>query len=249
MLDFGPLLAQVSTESVDGTLDGFAIEFTRKLCFYANSTACNAADPEFRRVVKAFQAANHDFLALIKELFASPLVTGIAATQTFAAGAMPVSIVRRDHLCAALSNRLGKPDLCALAAVLPSQAQAATARIASSVAADAFSRGSESPITPSDPTLFYRAATEMLCENMANQVVDAPTATVYSSADVTSALPDMVEKLMGYPPSDSKHAAALEILMAHQAEVLKQNPRNPGLALRSAFVLACESPTALGVGL
>jgi hypothetical protein len=31
--------------------------------------------------------------------------------------------------------------------------------------------------------------------------------------------------------------------------VLKQNPRNPGLALRSAFVLACESPTALGVGL
>ena len=66
---------------------------------------------------------------------------------------------------------------------------------------------------------------------------------------MASALPDMVEKLMGYPPSDAKHAAALEILMAHQAEVLKQNPRNPGLALRSAFVLACESPTALGVGL
>jgi hypothetical protein len=249
MLDFGPLLAQVSTQSMDGTLDGFAIEFTRKLCFYANSTACNAGDPEFRRVVKAFQGANHDFLTLIKELFASPLVTGIAGTQTFAAGAMPVSIVRRDHLCAALSNRLGKPDLCALAAPLPNQTQAATARIASSVAADAFSRGSETPITSSDPTLFYRAATEMLCENMANQVVDAPSASVYSSGDVASALPDMVEKLMGYPPSDPKHAPALEILTAHQAEVLKQNPRNPGLALRSAFVLACESPTALGVGL
>ena len=46
-------------------------------------------------------------------------------------------------------------------------------KIAASVAADAFSRGSESPVTPFVPTVFYRAATEMLCENVAALVVDA----------------------------------------------------------------------------
>jgi hypothetical protein len=250
MLDFGPMLAQIGSDSADGPVNGFAAEMARKLCFYANSTGCSIADPEVLRVVRAFQSHNYDFLTLVKELFASPIVTGITPTQTFAAGTQPLSIIRRGHLCAALSNRLAKPDLCALAVPLPTQGQTATARIAGSVAADAFSRGSESPITSSDPTLFYRAATEMLCENVANQVVDAADgSSMYSSAAAATALPDMVEKLMGYPRSHPKHAAALGILTAHHDAVLTQNRRNPGLALRSAFVLACESPSALALGL
>ena len=64
-------------------------------------------------------------------------------------------------------------DACGLSVALPTAAQNATLKIVSSVAADAFSRGSEIPVTPSDPTLFYRAASEMLCENVAPQVVDA----------------------------------------------------------------------------
>jgi hypothetical protein len=247
MMDLGGLLAQVSSDTPQGPLGGFAAEMTRKLCFYANSAECTASDPEFMRIARAFQAANHDFLVLVKEFFASPLVTGVGAA---AAAQATVSIARRDHLCAALSNRLGRPDLCALAATMPTQQQSATARIATSVAADAFSRGAESPITPADPTLFYRAATEMLCENVATQVVDAMSGTsLYTSANVATALPDMVEKLMGYPPSSPKHAAALQILQGHYDEVLAQNRRQTTPALRSTFVLACEAPTALSVGL
>jgi hypothetical protein len=249
LLEFGPMLTQVSTDTAEGPLNSFAAEMTRKLCFYANSNDCTLEDAEFRRIARVFQDKNYDFLALVREFFASPLVTGAAATQTFAEGQMVVSIARRDHLCAALSNRLNRPDVCALAAPLPTQAQSATARIATTVAADAFSRGAESPITPADPTLFYRAATEMLCENVANQVIDAMTNSVYMSANAATALPDIVERLMGYPPSDPKHAAALQIVQAHYDSVLAANKRTPAVALKSAFVLACEAPTALSVGL
>ena len=249
MMDFGGLIAQVTFSTPEGPLSGFASEMTRKLCFYANSTACDLEDPEFRRIARAFQDRNFDFLVLVRELFASPLVTGASATMTFPVDEMPPSIERRDHLCAALSNRLGKPDLCALTATMPSAAQTATARIANTVASDAFSRGSESPITSADPTLFYRAASEMLCENVSNQVIDAPGGSMYSSGDPNTALPDMVARLMGYPPGDPEHASALQIVKRHYDEVLAQNKRQPAIALRSAFVLACEAPTALGIGL
>jgi hypothetical protein len=250
MLDLGPLLARVTNGSASEPLNGFAKAMTQQLCFYANSTACMSNDPEFQRVVLAFQKSNFDFRVLIKELFASPLVTGAGVTVTFPADTLPVSVARRDHLCAALSNRLGKPDLCALVAPLPSQAQIATARIASSVAADAFSRGSETPITPMEPTLFHRAATEMLCENIAAQVVDAMTGTsVYTSTDFTTALADMVDKVMGYPSSHPAHGQALQILTDHYNAVRTQNRTNATPALRSAFVLACEAPSAVAIGL
>ena len=103
---------------------------------------------------------------------------------------MPISISRRDHLCAALSNRLGKPDLCAQATALPTthadgdrDASRPASRRTRSAAAP------RSPVTPADPTLFYRAATELLCENIAVQVVDATTGGgVYSSTDVPGAI-------------------------------------------------------------
>ena len=129
---------------------------------------------------------------------------------------MPVSISRRDHLCAALSNRLGKPDLCAQAVPVPSTAQTTTATIAQSVAADAFSRGSQIPVTPSDPTLFYRSASELLCSNIAAQVVDPTSGSgVYSMSDVPGAIANMVETLMGYPPGHPAHAEAMQILQEH----------------------------------
>lgn len=248
MMDFGPMLAQVSADTPEGPLNTFAAEMTRKLCFYANSSDCSTNDAEVRRIARVFQDKNYDFLVLVRELFASPLVTGVTPTSTFGEGQMTVSISRRDHVCAALSNRLERPDLCALLATAPSTVQSATARIASSVAADAFSRGAESPITPTDPTMFYRAATEMLCENVANQVIDGMT-PVFTSANAAAALPAIVEKLMGYAPSDPNHAAALQIIQGHYDAVLAANKRQPAVALKSAFVLACEAPTALSVGL
>jgi hypothetical protein len=249
--DLGGYLTQVS----DGHgLPRFAVAVTQQLCFFANSGPCSESDPEFRRIVGAFETNGYNYANLVKELFSSPLVTGAVATQTFDANAVPVSIARRDHVCAALSNRLGKPDVCAQAALMATSAQSATAKIASSVASDAFSRGAQTPVTPSDPTLFYSSATEMLCENIAAQVVDATTGTVWSSSDVSGAIRGMVETIMGYPASHPLHDQAVQILTDHNtAAIAAMTTRNAATkatnALRSTFALACESPTALGIGL
>jgi hypothetical protein len=258
MLNLGPLLMQV-TDGADGKtpISRFAIAVVQKLCFFANSSACVETDPELRRIATAFQASNFNFQTLVGDLFASPLVTGSASTATFDQLGMTISVARRDQLCASLSNRLGRPDVCALAVALPSTAQAATAKIATSVAGDAFSRGAESPVTPSVPTVFYRAATELLCENVSALVVDSTAGKIYSStsaADVSTAVEDMVTRLVGYPPADPHHADAVKALQDHYAAVLAVNSsassRNTATtALRSTFALACQSPTALSFGL
>jgi hypothetical protein len=248
--DLGNYLGQVT----DGAgLPRFGISVTQQLCFYANSSPCSESDSEFRRVVTAFKDTNFNYAVLLKEFFSSPLVTGAVATGTYAAGGVPISITRRDHLCAALSNRLGKADLCAQAVALPSSAQTSTARIAASISSDAFSRGAQSPVTPADPNMFYRAATEMLCENIATQVVDATTGAVYTSADIPGSINSMVETIMGYPPSHPLHAQAAQILMDHQTAAAQaasgSTASKATTGLRSAFALACESPRALGIGL
>jgi hypothetical protein len=254
----GAMLAQVT----DGSgLHRFSIAIAQDLCFWANSSPCSESDSEFRRVVGAFENSTpkYNFAVLIKEFFASPLVTGAVATGTYpTVGSVPVSISRRDHFCAALSNRLGKPDLCAQTVPVPSTTQTATATIAQSVASDAFSRGSQVPVTPSDPTLFYRSASELLCSNIAAQVVD-PTAGggVYFMSDVPGAISNMVENLMGYPPGHPAYAEAKQILQEHYdgARMTRSGTGGGGAttsatnALRSTFILACESPTAVGIGL
>jgi hypothetical protein len=251
MTDLGPLLQQVIDGGASDQIQRFAVAFVQKLCFFANSSACVETDPEFRRIASGFQKSNYDLLALVKDLFSSPLVTGLADTATFDQLGMTISISRRDQLCASLSNRLQRPDICALTAPVPSTTQAATVKIATSVPADAFSRGTEFPVTASDPTLFYRAASEMLCENVATQVVD-PTGGggIYVSTSVATSIDDMVTRVMGYPPADTHHAQAVQILQKHYDAVIAQNRSNtPTVALRSTFALACESPTALSFGM
>jgi hypothetical protein len=249
--DLGSYLAQVSD---GGGLPRFGIAVVQQLCFFANSAPCSETDTEFRRVVASFRDSSFNYAALMKEFFASPLVTGAVATGSYDAGAVPISVARRDHFCAALANRLGKPDVCALAVPVPSSTQTATARIAASIAADAFSRGAQSPVTPSDPTLFYSSATEMLCENIAPQVVDAASGGLWASTDVAGAIAGMVETIMGYPPSHPLHDQAVQILTDHNTAVVaastsKSTATKATNALRSTFVLACESPTAVGIGL
>ena len=258
--DLGPLLAQVTD---GGGLPRFGISVAQQLCFWANSAPCSETDTEFRRVVSAFKNSNFNFAVLMKEFFASPLVTGAAATGTYAAGAVPISISRRDHICSALSNRMGRPDLCAMTAPMPSTTQRATATIAAAIPSDAFSRGTESPVTPSDPTLFFRAASEMLCEDIAAQVVDPTSGTaVFASTDVPGAITKMVETVIGYPATHPLHTQAAQILQAHNDAVVAGGSTGTGgrggggvttsratLALRSTFALACEAPTAIGIGL
>jgi hypothetical protein len=226
------------------------MSITQQLCFFANSSMCLEDDPEFRRIAQAFQNGNFNFRSLVTDFFASPLVTSAANTSTTTQNGVTISISRRDQLCGSLSNRLAIPDICAEAVPLPSLTQTATARIASSLAVDGFSRGEEYPVTPSTPTLFYRAASELLCENIAPQVVDVLGATnsLYKSANFAAAIDDMVIRVMGVPASDPHHADAVTLLTSHYNAVLgaKNTATN---SLRSTFVLACESPTSLSFGL
>jgi hypothetical protein len=249
MGQLGGFIAQVT----DGNgLPRFGIAVTQQLCFLANSSPCNEGDAEFRRVVTSFKASNFNYANLMKEFFASPLVTGAVATGSFAAGAVPISIARRDHFCAALSNRLGKPDICAQAVLMPSNAQNTTARLAGTIVNDAFSRGVEAPVTPTDPTMFYSSATEMVCENISAQVVG--DGLMFTTADVPGSIARMVEIVMGYPPSHPLFGQAVQILTDHSttaAGTINTGRNTFGAlnGLKSAFVLACESPTALAVGL
>jgi hypothetical protein len=258
LTDLGNLLAQGTDVIGTDNLNRFAIAFAQKLCFFGDSAACAEDDPEFRRVAKAFVDSKFNFKTLVHEMFSSPLITGLATTQTFAARNVVVSIARRDQLCASLSNRLGMPDLCALSVAFPFssgfgtsttspiEVQRAAFRIAGSLPADTFSRGAESPVTPTTPTLFFRAASEMLCENVAAKVVDV-TGSRYASTDVDGALADMVVTIMGHTATDPHHDPALQILHAHYTEALAGNTATN--ALRSTFSLACQAPTSVAFGL
>jgi hypothetical protein len=246
MAAFGPMLLQVVDPDM---ITRFAISMTQALCFYANSSACAETDPEFRRIAQLFQSSNYNFKTLVGELFTSPLVTAASNTLTFGMNGVTISIARRDQLCSSLSTRLNKPDLCALVTPVPTTAQAATAKIATSVAADTFSRGEEYPITATDPTMFYRAASEMLCENVATQAVDATTGdSIYKAASFAAAIDDMAVRLMGYTATDPRHADAVTILTSHYNAVLATKATATN-SLRSTFALACESPTSLSFGL
>jgi hypothetical protein len=264
--DLGQLLARVEDDNQavkDEALrlvNRFAISFAQKLCYYADSAACTETDPEFRRVALAFQNSNFNFKTLIRELFSSPLVTGAANTETFGRRNVVVSVARRDQLCQALSNRLGRPDICAQRVPFPFSngfggpqgqsstlsAQRAISRIAGSMPADAFSRGSEQPVASIEPTLFYRAASELICETVAAQVVDTDSAP-FTSSNLEGSLDAMVQSIIGYTSSDPLYPEALQILKDHYAEALVG--RTATQALQSTFALACQSPTSVSFGL
>ena len=88
--------------------------WAQKLCYWVNSAACAADDPEFQRVVGVFQGANLSWNALVKALVTSPLTTNTVETRTTANNGEVIAVTRRDHLCAALDNRLGLVDVCGL---------------------------------------------------------------------------------------------------------------------------------------
>jgi hypothetical protein len=260
ILNLGGLIEQVTDGNPTNPINQFAEAITQKLCFYANSTACDTTDTEFRQIASDFASGNYNFPALIKELFSSTLVTGTPSAPDAGtaagsdadsdaaapAGEAPISISRRDHFCDALSNRLGVTDICSLAVPLPNQTQTATATIAGAIPDDNFSRGSQFPITPSEATLFFRAGVEELCENLAPTLVTA-SSTLFPTGDAATAITNMVQLVMGYPASDPHYAQAVQILTTHQTNATAQGGATT--ALESTFVLACESPTSVSIGL
>lgn len=218
----------------------FPVAWTDKLCFWANSQACDKSDPEFKRIVQVFIDSNLDFLALARELLSSPLVTGVEPTLTYREKPFLVSITRQRHLCRLLDARLGTADLCRLRNIAP---------VLGLVPDDEFGRGRVDPVQTAVTSAFHFAGTEQLCARIANLVVAADGLVEgYAPGQPSVAIGNMVESLMGLPPNHSRHQGAVDILTSHHQAALDAGA-SPPESLRSTFVVACQSPDVMGLGL
>src|SRR5205085_792583 len=145
--DIFDLAGKIATHS------NFPMAWAQKACFFANSAACSADDPEFQRVTGVFKTSGYDFKVLLREMLTSPLTTAAAHTSTFDDRGVVINVARRDSLCTALSNRLGVTDVCGLSAGAAANAlQRRVAALATGVPSDGYSRGSVAPVLANDPS-------------------------------------------------------------------------------------------------
>lgn len=242
LADFGNQLAQHPY---------FPDAWVQKLCFFANSQKCDPTDPEFVRIRDAFKNGGFKWKTLVEELMSSPLTTNAVATQTTTNEGEMVSVSRRDHLCTLLNSRLGLVDSCGLD-VVTNKSLSGIPEIAAGLPSDGYGRGASSPVLPTQPTLFYRAGLENICEDVANEIIDAKSppagATTYSSSNADAAIADFVSNLMGIVPDDPRSAPMTQFLTTHHTQALA-NQASATDALKSTFVTACLSPTVAGIGM
>jgi hypothetical protein len=224
--------------------------WVQKLCHHVNSAPCDEGDPEFMRLVKLFRDSGHDWNGLVKALVSSPITTGAAHTKTLDSNGEMVTVIRRDHFCATLAARLGLADPCGLTHAAPETTD--IPRIASGLPSDGYGRGEVTPILPTEPTLFYAAGLENICKEVADLVVDGPPSPgvrQWSSAQPDAAIADFVATVMALVRSDPRAARAEQLLKGAFTEAAAQPGITPTQALRSTFVVACQAPSAISVGL
>src|SRR5262249_10238743 len=160
------------------------------------------------------QSSNLSWNRLVRELLSSPIVTHAAATKTSDTTGEVIGVNRRDHLCAALDNRLGLKDVCGLDSVSGQQLKPGVPPIVSGLPSDGHGRGSPIPVLPNQPTLFYRAGMENICGSVAALVVDhgpipsMPNRKAWSSAQPDAAIKDFVAIIMALTSSDPRAAQA-----------------------------------------
>jgi hypothetical protein len=227
--------------------------WVQKLCHYVSSAPCAEDDPEFQRLVSLFRDSGYSWSTLMRAHVTSPLTTYAAETATARANGEVVSVARRNHLCASLDARLGLTDACGLD-VVHTHGRSTLSDIASGLPSDAYGRGAVAPILPDDPSLFFVAGVRNICEDVAVQVVDAApassrTAKQWSSRAPDAAIAGFVRDVMALPGSDPRSAPALRLLKSHYAAARRQRGTTATAALRSTFVVACQAPSAISVGL
>jgi len=232
----------------------FAEAWAQKLCYYANSAPCASTDPVFQRIVADFQSSGYSWSTLVTELFSSPIVSNATETGTSDANGELVAVSRRDHLCAALNARLGFTDVCGLSAATRKAEVAGVAAIASGLPSDGYGRGATVPVLPNQPTLFYRAGLENICELIAAAVIDVASAkqstgvTYWSSSNPQAAIADFVATIMALSPSDPRSTPATALLQSHYTASMQQGA-SASNALKSTFVTACLAPSAVSIGI
>jgi hypothetical protein len=224
----------------------------QKLCYYVNSAPCDPNDPAFQQIVKDF-GNGFSWNSLVRELLSSPITTNASQTTTSITNGEVIAVSRRDHLCAALNNRLGFIDICQLEAI--HQVKIGTiAQIVSGMPSDGYGRGATIPVLPNEPTLFYRGGLENICATVSAMVVDAaadplqPGAKHWSSSQADAAIADFVSIILGLTASDSRAARATTVLTDHFTQA-KASGATATDSLRSTFVAACLAPTFIGIGM
>jgi hypothetical protein len=224
----------------------FAQAWAQKLCYYANSAPCLSTDPEFQRIVDDFTKSNFQWGTLVKDLLSSPITTNAMQTATTATNGEVVAVTRRDQLCSALNYRLNLTDVCGLD-VTNTRTQTPIQEIAGGLPSDGYGRGSPIPVLPNQPTLFYRAGVENICEVVASQVIDGGT-NKWTSTQPDAAIADFVSTMLGFTTSDPRAAQATTLLKSHftQAVASGQSASN---ALKSTFIVSCLSPSFVGIGM
>jgi hypothetical protein len=254
----------------------FAQAWVEKLCFYVNSGACDNGgftvpknsglysndDTEFDRIVGVFQTSGYDWNTLVKELVSSPITTHAANTQTTIDQGDIIAVERRDHICAAWNARFGFSDICGLDVTTRGGATGLIPEIVAGLPSDGYGRGSVKPVLPNNPTIFFRAGMENICETMAAELIDPKTpqagVVTWSSAEATAAISDFVTIVAGLPASDPRNPQLITQLTQHNQTALQggwivngmaQPAATPTNALRSTFVVACLSPSSVTVGL
>jgi hypothetical protein len=229
----------------------FATAWTQKLCTYATSTPCDETDPAFVSVATAFQNSNYDWNTLVEQLFSSPLVTYATYTQTAGERGDTVSIARQAHLCALLSERLNINDVCGLnaATVVPASLRSVQT-IAASYPSDQYGRGIVAALLNSSPSLFAFSGLENMCDAISDVVIDATPPGPYSSstpAEAQAAISDFASNLMGL--TSDRSGPVLAVLQGHFADAQADGGVSASNALKSTFILACESVYVGGIGL
>jgi hypothetical protein len=228
--------------------------WAQKLCYYASSAPCNPIDPELIRILDKFTSSGGSWNTLVRELMASPITTNASVTATAVTNGEVIAVSRRDHLCAALDNRLGLVDICQLDQTVQGRQTSAIAQIVSGMPSDGYGRGATAPVLPNQPTLFYRAGIENVCAAVAALVIDAavspsqPGAKHWSSSEPDAAIADFVATVMALPASDPRAAGGSAILRSHFTAAIASGATAKD-ALRSTFVAACLSPSFIGIGL
>jgi hypothetical protein len=229
--------------------------WAQKLCFYANSQACDPSDTEFQNIVSDFKNGGQ-WKTLVEDIFSSPITTNAVATMTATTEGELVSVARRDHLCTLINARLGLTDACGLD-IVTTKNLTGIPQIAAGLPSDGYGRGAPIPVLPAQPTLFFRAGIENICEDVANEIIDATNppvgAKTYSSASqatVDAAIADFVGNLMGLTPDNPAASQMSSLLQANYTGVLGLGVgAKPTDALKSTFIVACESPVVAAIGM
>ena len=221
------------------------LAWAQKVCAFANSAPCLVSDPELQRIATDF-GKNMSFNRLVLNIFSSPLTTYARATQTTLRDGVTFPVTKIDQLCPLLSQRLGLDDVCGLdPQANPQGDMKAVQTVTSIFPANSFARGTVNTGQANDPTLFLRSGAENVCARLSGQVVDAGSNNRFPAGDVETAVKNLVHLVMGVGADDDTVPIAL--LTEHQKNAVAAG-LSAGDAMRSTFVVACLSPSVMGVG-